>query len=289
VDEMFQLLWHQYRTWGDTSRHLKQRNSAWKKYVLILTLAGTALATLGPFAGAPLSRLLPVLGAAALAMATYLGRELLDTKHEERWTRARAAAEAFKSEACKYLVQAPPYNGPDRASRLKARISDVGQVTKDLAPDDITPEALNREMPTAPWTIDDYLKKRIDDQVNWYRTRAAEHTASMRQGRLIALILGGAAVLLSAITGATADGPSVWAAILGVVTTAGGSIGAYFQAGHFEAVALKYRETALALESLKADFKTTPTAQNAADLVTNAEAIMQGENAAWLTELTVKA
>jgi hypothetical protein len=285
---MFQLLWHQYRTWGDTSAHLKQRNGRWRKYVLILTLVGTACATLGGFAPTWLARL-PIVGAAALAMATYLGKQLLDTAHEERWTRARAAAEAFKSEACKYLVHAAPYDGPDRASHLKARITEIAKVTKDQTPDDITGDALNREMPTAAWSIDDYLKNRLDDQIVWYRKRAAEHTASMRKGRALAVILGIAATVLSALTGVTAGGQTFWAAVLGIVTTAGGSIGAYFQSGHFEAVALKYRETALALEGLKADFKTAPTQQNAGDLVTNAEAIMQAENAAWLTELTAKA
>jgi hypothetical protein len=284
---MFQLLWHQYRTWGDTSGNLKKRNTQWRTYVLVLTLVGTALSTLGPFAGPAFARL-PMVGAVALAIATYFGKQLLDAAHEERWTRARAAAEAFKSEGCKYLVQAPPYDGPDRASHLKARITEIGKVTKDQTPDDITADAQNREMPTAPWSIADYLKNRVDDQIAWYRKRAGEHTASMRKGRALALILGIAATLLSLITGASA-GQTFWAALVGVVTTAAGSIGAYFQSGHFEAIALKYRETALALESLKADFKIAPTPQNAGDLVTTAEAIMQAENAAWLTELTAKA
>lgn len=111
----------------------------------------------------------------------------------------------------------------------------------------------------------------------------------MTKARRIALALGGVAVLLSAVTSATTQGATISAAMLGVVTTAGASIGAYFQAGHYEAIALKYRETADELASLKAEFKTAATPQNQGDLVSSAEAIMQAENAAWLIELTAKA
>jgi|SRR5437588_12105531 len=95
-------------------------------------------------------------------------------------------------------------------------------------------------------------------------------------------------VLLSAVTGATTQGATIAAAGLGVVTTAGGSIGAYFQAGHYEAIAVKYRETAGALETLEAEFNAAGTPQRPGELVSAAEAIMQAENAAWLTELTAK-
>ena len=110
----------------------------------------------------------------------------------------------------------------------------------------------------------------------------------MAQGRTIALALGGLAVLLSGVAGVTTQAATLVAAALGVVTTAAGSIGAYFQAGHYEAIALKYRETAEALSTLGAEFTTATTPQNAGDLVSNAEAIMQAEHAAWLTEFNAR-
>src|SRR4029434_6458554 len=146
---------------------------------------------------------LPLAGAAALALATYFGKELLDSKNEERWTRARAAAEAFKSESHIYVVQVPPYDGPDRATRLKARIAELNQVTKDQQPDDILADRATKGMPSAPWTIDEYLTKRVQDQIDWYRARAREGTDAMKQGRAISLTLGGIAVLLSTVSGAS--------------------------------------------------------------------------------------
>jgi hypothetical protein len=286
MDAMFQLLWQRYRSWSDTSARLKQRNSAWKRRVLVLTIAGTALATLGPFADGLAGRVLPLLGATALACATWLGKELLDAKHEEHWTRARAAAEALKSEAHRYLVKAPPYDADDRPARLKARMEVVGQVTRGHLADPITPERGSKDMPTSWWTIDDYLTRRVGEQVAWYTKKAAEHSASMAQGRTIALALGGLSVLLGTVAGITTQGATMVASALGVVTTAAGSIGAYFQAGHYEATALKYRETADALSALGAEFASATPRQDAGNLVATAEAIMQAENAAWLTEIT---
>ena len=270
MDDMFKLLWQRYRGWSETSTRLKKRSSAWKRIVLVLTIVGTAFATLGPFAQAPMLKwLLPFIGAAALAVATYLGKQLLDTKHEERWTRARAAAEALKSEACKYLVQLPPYDAVDRITSLKTRMARLLDVVKGQQPIDITPEAAAEGLPTAPWTIADYKTKRLDDQIAWYRTKAKQHSDAMQVGRVLALALGVAAVVLSTVTGATTDTQTIWGAVLGIVTTVGASVGAYFQAGHFEAIALKYRETAVALENLKAEIDTAIA--NPADLVSTAE------------------
>src|SRR5262245_13117050 len=289
MDEMFQLLWHKYRTWADTSARVKKTNAAWRRNVVILTLGGTTLSALGPFAPGVIGRLMSLAGAAALALATYFGKELLDSKNEERWTRARAAAEAFKSEAHIYVVQVPPYDGPDRATRLKARIGELNQVAKDQQPDDIAADRATKGMPSKPWTIDEYLTNRVQEQIDWYRAKAAEGTAAMKKGRRISLTLGGVAVLLSTISGATTQGATIIASILGIITTAAGSVGAYVQAGHFEANALKYRETADALATLKAEFKSAPTPQSQGELVANAEAIMRAENAGWLTEVTAHA
>ena len=164
----------------------------------------------------------------------------------------------------------------------------MAKVTQGIVADDITPAQMTTDMPQAPWTIDDYLKKRLNEQVTWYKGKAKSHSDAMAKGRAIALSLGALSVLLSAVTSATTQGATLAAAILGIVTTAGGAIGAYFQAGHYEAIALKYRETAEALASLGGQFKSSPTPQSPAELISTAEAIMQAENAAWLTELTAK-
>jgi hypothetical protein len=285
MDPMFTLLWQRYRMWAITSRTLKEQNASWKRRVLVLTIVGTALATVGPHVGQPsVARALPLLGAAALAVATFFGKELLDAAHEERWVKARAAAEALKSEAARYLVQVPPYDGPDRPTKLKARLDQLNGAI-DGQPDDIPDEKTLEGIATTAWKIEDYLLQRVQDQITFYNTRAAAHTAAMKKGRAVSLGLGCASVLLGALTGARPEGATLSAAILGLVTTVGASIGAYFQAGHYEALALKYRETAHALATLKAEFQASGGRGDAAALVDSAETIMQAEHAAWLTEM----
>jgi hypothetical protein len=292
MDEMFRLVWKRYRTWAITARNLKAVNASWKRRVLVLTLAGTAFGTLAPFVGgwtgAPWpARIAGILGTICLALATYFGKELLDAKHEERWMRARTAAEAYKSEANKYLVQAPPYDGPERTARLSSRLGEIDPLTKNYIPDNVSESDATKGMPATWWSIDDYIAKRLTEQIDWYRGKASDHTKSMAKGRIAALSLGGVAVLLSAVTGATAESGTLPAALLGIVTTAGGGIGAYFQAGHYEAIALKYRETADVLERRRAEFATAASPEKQ-QLVADAEGIMQAENAAWLAELTAK-
>lgn len=289
MDPTLELLWTRFRKWDITSDRLKATNDGWKQRVILLTLAGTALGALAPFAGSAggspwPARVMGVLGTLCLALATYFAKELLDSQHAERRARARTAAEAFKSEACRYLVQAPPYNGPDRSSHVVARLPVLEAITKSQVPDAVPDAVAKAAMPTGTWSITDYVEQRLEDQISWYRKRAGDHGRSMKKGRAVTLTLGGLAVLLSAATSAAAQDGTLPAALLGVVTTAGGAIGAYLQASHFEAIALRYSATADALERLRVELKMPSS--DTQQLITDAEALMQAEHATWLTEQT---
>jgi hypothetical protein len=290
METTLELLWKRYRTWEVTSQRLKASSESWKRRVMYLTLAGTALGALAPFAGGVAGgpwpgRLMGLAGTVCLALATYFAKELLDTKHEQRWTRARTAAEAYKGEAHKYHMQSGPYAGPDRDSHVLARLPELEAITPGQVPDTLPDAEARAGIPASAWSLDDYVTKRLGDQVAWFRTRAADHVRSMTRGRVATLVLGGVAVVLSAvtatITGGEAQQGTVAAALLGVVTTAAGAIGAYFQASHYEATALRYTETANALERRRLAGTADVNA-----LVSDIEAILQAENAAWLTERT---
>ena len=289
MDEAFRLCWRRYRTWAATARGLKKSDDSWKRAVLMLTIVGTVAGTLGPF-----SRVTPgsaaaagYVGAAALALATYFGKQLLDAAHQQNWTRARAAAEAFKSESYRYAVQAPPFDAGDRMSRLATRIGELDKLTQGRAQAPITDADATKDMPGAPLSIEDYVVKRVNDQTSWYRKRAKENQDAIARGRSIALAFGGFAALLSIFSATRTDG-TLAAASLGIVTTLAAAIGAYFQAGHYDAIALKYRETAEALDRKVLEFRAVPSPQNQQQFVVDAETLMQSENAAWLNEVTAK-
>jgi hypothetical protein len=294
MDDVFRLAWRRYRTWAATARNLKKSDDSWKRAVLALTIVGTMAGTLGPFSsrlGLGLPPWTPAaagyLGAAALALATYFGKQLLDAAHQQNWTNARAAAEAFKSESCKYAVQAPPYNIDDRMSRLSTRIAELDDLTKGRVQEAISDAEATKSMPTASWSLEDYVINRLNHQVKWYTVRAADYETYSGRGRALALSFGAAAALLSIFSATKTDG-TLPAASLGIVTTLAAAIGAYFQAGHYDAITLKYRETAQALERKLVEFRSLPTAENQQQFVVDAETLMQAENAAWLGEVNKK-
>ena len=224
MDEALRLCWQRYRTWAATARSLKRSDDWWKRVVLTLTVVGTVTGTLGPFARLTSwsASAAGYIGAAALALATYFGKQLLDAAHQQNWTRARAAAEAFKSESYRYAVQAPPFDADDRMSRLATRIGELDKLTQGRV------QALNvdadasKDMPSAPLSIEDYVLKRVNDQTSWYRRRAAESQSAIARGRALALAFGGFAALLSIFTATRTDG-TLAAASLGYRHHAGRS------------------------------------------------------------------
>src|SRR3712207_5229395 len=93
-------LWGEYRTWDLTAQALKKGISRWRDIVFALSIGGAVLGTLAKqvdswkIATWPpwLPPTLGVLAGAALGLAGYFTKELLDPKPEGKAVRARAAA-----------------------------------------------------------------------------------------------------------------------------------------------------------------------------------------------------
>src|SRR5690606_12547245 len=120
--------------WATTSRVLKARVTKVGLAVLALTIVGTAIGTLSPLlpAGvdARLTSALPFVGAVALGIATYLTSQLLAESERQAWVKARAVAEALKSEAYKYLAGAPPYDTADAGKLLGDKAIDLQRMVQ---------------------------------------------------------------------------------------------------------------------------------------------------------------
>lgn len=283
MDPTLQFVWAEYRAWAETSRTLKAHVTRTGIAVLSLTLMGTALGTLPAVFDLPAAgnaaRWLPLSAAALLAIATYLTTQLLGDGDRQNWVKARAVAEALKSEACKYAVGAPPYGGPDRAQLLAETVREAqknlpGAVTKQPA------EAELRDgIPAPGWSLGDYTTRRYDNQVDFYRKAISRHASSVRLAKLMSILFGLAAVVLSASGAAFGDRP---AAFLGVITTAAAAIGAWFQGGHHQQLALTYQAALSKLGLLRARHQSGSLTDM--QFVGEAEAIFEAEHAAWLGE-----
>jgi len=206
---MLAFVWGEYRKWATTSRQRKAAISRVSGVVLILMLLGTALGTLTPVlkpdATHPtllflVGKVMPWVAAVALGIATYLTNQLLTDAERLSWVKARAAAEALKSEAFKYVTRVPPYDTNQRDALLETKSDEIAATLQSLEPSPLTDVERAAKRPVDPLTDADYQRTRVKDQLDFYTQGLAEHRGAARNERTFSLVFGGIAVVLSATT-----------------------------------------------------------------------------------------
>jgi hypothetical protein len=283
MDDMLRYAWGEYRAWSATSYLLKRRVRHWGLAVLALTLTGTALGSLSSFVGARsplLADVMPWAAAVALGLATYFTNQALSESERQTWVKARALSEAIKSECHKYITGAPPYHGGDAAVVLGDKVAELQRIMSGVLAEPVSAEERVKNLPAGRWTIDEYIVKRVREQIDdFYVPAIRRHRLAISRARTTALVLGVIAVGLSASGGAT---QGITAAVLGVVTTAAASIGAWFQGGRHQQLALSYQGVVSRLELLLAQYRSRR--EQGTQLVVEAESVFEAEHAAWLAE-----
>jgi uncharacterized membrane protein YphA (DoxX/SURF4 family) len=275
--------WGEYRVWAATAREKKKAMSDWRLRVLALTLAGALLGTLSSqIAGlATLAWLLGLTGGALIALAAFLGRELLKPDQERHWVRARSLAEALKAETFLCRAGAPPYDAPDPALRLLARVRELLDQVKDLPAASLSPDQKREGLPAGPLTVGQYIEERVDDQLeHFYRPKAKAYEDLMQRGRTVTLVIGGAAVLL----GVLGQGTAAWVAVL---TTLGTAVAAHIYANRYQYLVISYQATARQLESLKVEWnlmKADEKDRKRHKFLLDCEESISIENSAWMAK-----
>ena len=240
---MLSTTWRTYKQWAATSQSQKTRVTRAGLIVLGLTLAGTLSGAIAPVIpqALPFRGIVPWIAAVALGIATFITTQLLNASEQQAWVKARALAEALKSECYKFAAAAPPYDRPDASEALAAKSAELEQTMDGVLADTITDDAAAVGLPSPGWTIADYIRGRVDDQVKFYRNAIQRERTRIRQARWSAIVLGLIAVVLSVLGGnATQTGGqagTLAAALLGTVTTAAASIAAAFQTGRHQQTA----------------------------------------------------
>jgi hypothetical protein len=296
--EMLQSVWQEYRGWARTSRVLKVKQERTRNVALSLGVLGAACGTAaGAFQDVPWlelssSRILAGGSAGFIAIAGYVGRELLTPDRETGWARSRIMAEALKREVWRYVMHVPPYDTSDPGTALRSRVSQFFMNTglQKLPP----PEQPDSTSPPEPAGVADYTAERVIEQIGFYEKRAREHQRKLGRNRLLIFVLGLTAVLFG--LGGLADvGFAVW---VPVITTASAALVALVQAGRLESIVPLYLDTATQLRFLKAawmDGETSRADPSApgnddenrraeAEYVENCEAVMATENDSWRVE-----
>jgi protein-S-isoprenylcysteine O-methyltransferase Ste14 len=292
-DAALKQMWTKYRGWSARAREVRKDIDRGRWWTLILSIAAAVLATLAaqlkPYLGDTSMVPQVISGASAVIMAVvaYLSRLLLDSAAEQRWIRSRALAEAAKAESFKYVMKVPPYDGSEAGATLLEKLDSLLSSGADVAAKDVATDQATEGMPNYPLPVADYIKQRIEDQIEgFYRPRAAENE---RNGS-VATRATQAFSLLAAILGAIGamyprSGIEIWVATIGTIT---GAIAAYALGRRYQQLAASYRVTAdrLALRLARWQIQPDATRTEAADraLVTDIEGLIAAETQAWMAE-----
>lgn len=298
--QVIESAWRDQAIWSQTAGTLKADLTVWRYRAGVAGVLGAFLETLAAaMAGFDgrlwwLRALVAIVGAVVLAVVPYVVRTKVSKDRVREWVRARSASEALKETIYRYLVGAPPFGSESspadlvtRCQAIKEKVWDLGLHAASIEPSRIArPHIL---------TIDDYVEKRVNDQIErYYRPKGRQNALAAKNLRKMEFSLGLIAVVIGAIAGAAAtfrlQGLS---AVLGpwvaVITTASAAVTAHLAASRYEHQAMTYYGTADRLSGLRDEWLATsnrldPT--KVAKLVDDCEHAISTENEAWLAEWT---
>ncbi len=297
LNTALKYIWGQYRAWDLTSVALKNRLARWRDVVLVLSISGAILGTLCQqvddwrIAALPtwLAATLGVLSGAALGLAAYFTKEVLSPEPEAAALRTRAAAEAFKREAYLLATGVPPYADASTTDELLEKAKQIRASVENIAPVTISSAQQEDGMLPAAMSVDDYVKQRVDQQVDeYYLPQARINVQKLALGRRISFVLGAIAVLLG-LWSARSASVAGWVAVIGTITA---GIAARQYAGRYQFLIVSYQATADRLQWLKTKWELEGRNLAGDDakhaFIVAAEDAIATENSAWMAEWSRK-
>ena len=292
---MIEQAWDEYRGWAKRARSLQTQAERWNVASLaalivtgVLGSAAAFFATRGD-PNADLARALACAAAVASALSLYVGRQALAVGAESGWLRARATAEAIKSECFRFAAGLGDY-APEKSSDaagVAAFIDRRQAIAARAAGDSLTPEDDpvgadgDDRRPSRPMTEAWYLAKRIDEQIDYYRKGQEQNE---RAGERLQRRTFAAGALVAAVSAAAAFYGAFFTAWIGALTTIGAAVSAYGLAERQKYLAASYAAMKANLLRLKERYEASGIGLEA--LVTAAEDLMVSEHAAWIDRMT---
>jgi hypothetical protein len=283
-DQMIDTAWDEYRGWAKRARELQSSSQNWSKAALACAAAAAILGAAATQAGDVryLGAALALAAAVAAALIPLVGRELLSLGGEAKYIRARATAEAIKSECYRLAAGAGDYAGADAASRFLKRLEGLTRdaVTAQVAP---LPDPVggkgDRRRPSAPLDLDWYKADRINDQIAYFIARQQHHEQAVQRLRWVSFAASAVAAVFGVLA---ATYQQIFAPWIAALTTIAASVAAYglLERRQYLAASFGAMATSLArLRNVADDIKP-------ADLVTQVEDLLQSEHLAWTERMT---
>ena len=298
---MIEQAWNEYRGWAKRARSLQARAGRWNLWAMIALVAtGVLGAASGFFGSDPANRLpgwlphdefaraLACAAAIASALSLYVGRQALAVGAESGWLRARATAEAIKSECFRFAGGVGDY-APGKASEGDAATAFIERrkaIAARAAGDSLTPEddpvgpGGDDRRPSRAMTDKWYLANRIDGQIKFYKDGQEKNENAYQRLQLWSFIAGGIIAAASAVAAVYGARFAVW---IGALTTVGAAVSAYGLAEREKYLAASYAAMKANLERLKERYLVGDVTLQS--LVATAEDLMESEHAAWIDQM----
>ena len=275
--------------WSATADALKKRYDSTRSSAFVLSIAAALLAAVSSQVDGTPRSLLAGAGAVCMALVTFLSSRFLDAGHARTWVRARAASEALKREGYKRAAQAAPYESPaDADRRLREEAKKIESDVDDLLTERVS--AGKSSLPLGPITPDEYIDRRVRDQVvKYFEPRADAAQARARTFRRLEFGLAGVTTIITAsvsiIPKERLAGFDL-AALVAVLTTLSGAIVAFIEASRYDFVVQSYRATSRQLRDQlnNPPADPVPGTPEWSAFVEQCEAILQQENSSWIAK-----
>ncbi len=299
---MIEQAWNEYRGWAKRARSLQERSGRWNFWAMAALVTTGVLGAASGYFGAnspdwlpgwlankEFARALACAAAVASALSLYVGRQALAVGAESGWLRARATAEAIKSECFRFAGGVGDY-APDKASEGDAASAFIERrkaLAARAAGDSLTPEddpvgaAGDDRRPSRPMIDKWYLTNRIDGQIEFYKKGQEKNESAYQRLQLWSFIAGAAVAAVSAIAAVYGAELAAWT---GALTTVGAAVGAYGLAERQKYLAASYAAMKANLERLKERYLVGGVTLQS--LVAIAEDLMESEHAAWIDQMT---
>jgi hypothetical protein len=280
-DHVLDLVWRRHRQWSQAADAAQSHLNQWRQRNLALLVLGALAGALAAQTWLPsvTATVAAAVSAVSLALAAWVQRTALASDETARWTGARAASEALKAEAYRYLIGVKPYGDADRTKHLRTQLEAIQAREQALLVDQqlVTPD--NRPLPTVR-TFGGYLTARAQQQADWHRTKIAEHVRKAQTLRIWQLVATGVGVVLAAIAGVLPGSHlSAWTA---AATTIAAAFATHLAAAQHQRIAASYAATADQLDHLIADVDpASADPDRQAQLVADVETVLAAQNDGW--------
>ena len=281
---MIDTAWDEYRGWALRARELQSSSQRWNRAALICAALAAALgAAATQTAGDPSAgKVLSLLAAVAAALTPILGKEILSLGAEAKWIRARATAEAIKSECFRFAAGAGDYAGADAQEKFAEHLSQLSEEARKaqlFALQDPVPASGDRRRPSLPLDPKWYMASRIDDQIKYYGNKQQQHEQAVTRLRYVAF---GASVLAALCGAAGLTNQQAFGPWVGALMTIATAVAAYGLLDRRQYLAASYGAMAMSLARIKG-LAGSLTLQV---LVIRAEDVIESEHAAWIERMT---